>query len=48
MNKNDKIIIRVEDDLKNKVKILRTVYNINISSFLRKCLNDKYKMLNGE
>jgi len=48
MNKNDKIILRIDDKLKLKVASLRSKYNINISSFLRNCLNDKYNILTGE
>jgi len=48
MNKTDKIILRIDDDIKDKVKELRAKHSINISNYLRQCILDKYNQVMGD
>jgi len=46
MKKNKVIQIRICEEDKDKIRRIKTVeHDFNISSFLRKCLNDKIKTI---
>jgi len=46
MKKDIMIAIKVSKDDKRMIEFLRTEHNINISSFIRSCIINKYNELN--
>jgi len=44
--KQNRMIYLADDELVNKIKIMREKYQLNISAVIRDCLENKYKELN--